>query len=71
MSGPLRPVGGDAWRQPGRMSCGACGYAPDALGHHEKDPVDPRAPQDGDWSICFRCGEVSVIEINAQGGGPK
>lgn len=64
MSGPLRRVDGDTWRQPGRMSCTACGYSTDAFGHHEQKPADPRAPQTGDWSICLRCGEVSVIDLH-------
>jgi hypothetical protein len=64
VTGPLQPVGGDAWRQPARMACPVCDYSPDALGHHEHNPADPRAPETGDYSICFRCGEVSVIEIH-------
>jgi hypothetical protein len=64
MTGPLRPVGDDTWRQPGRMTCAACGYTPDAFGYAEKNPDSPRAPQAGDWSVCFRCGEVAVIEVH-------
>lgn len=61
---PLRPAGNGTWRQSNRMYCPACGYAPDALGHHQPAPADPRAPQAGDYSICFNCGEVSVIEMS-------
>lgn len=64
MNGPLRPVDSSTWRQPGRMACPACRYAPDALGHHEDNPADPRAPQTGDFSICFKCGEVAVIDVH-------
>lgn len=64
VTGPLRDVGGGTWRQPNRMRCPGCDYTPDALGHHEATPADPRAPEDGDWSICFRCGDVGVIELH-------
>jgi hypothetical protein len=46
------------------MVCAACGYAADALGHTTNSPADHSGPSAGDYSICFSCGEVSVIELH-------
>lgn len=60
--GPLRPAGDAVWRQPGRMSCPACGHNPDALGSLQGPHA--RAPRTGDYSVCIKCGEVTVIEVH-------
>jgi hypothetical protein len=62
---PLRPAGEGVWRQaPGSLTCGACGHTADALGLTMARPADRSGPADGDYSICIRCGEVTVIELH-------
>lgn len=58
--------------QPGRpgvkrheaLHCGACGYQIDAAS--TLDSSD-RTPSDGDWAVCFRCGEVQVYVVGPLG----
>jgi hypothetical protein len=65
VNNPFRP-------QPGRpdvvrhqkLNCRACGNGIDAAG--VTGPVAPD-PTDGDYSICFRCGEVSIYTIGPLG----
>lgn len=50
------------------LPCPACGYQSDALG----DPTAPAGttlnePADGDYTICFNCGQVFVFSVTAFG----
>jgi hypothetical protein len=62
---PFRP-------QPGRpdisrhvpLHCLACGGKQDAAG---AATGPPRIPADGDYSICFRCGEVNIYVVGPFG----
>ena len=47
------------------LSCVACGYRFDAASLPEHGPA--QAPKDGDYSLCFRCGEVQVYVVGALG----
>jgi hypothetical protein len=64
VTGPLRPVDDGVWRGPRKVNCRACGYPMDALGERAPNLPDTRAPEDGDYAICFRCGEVSVVVMH-------
>jgi hypothetical protein len=59
-----QPGHDDVWRH-GSLSCSACGYRFDGTGSLVSG--DQRAPDDGDFTICFRCGEVMVYVIGALG----
>lgn len=66
MTGPFRP-------QPDRpdilrhqaLSCLACGGKQDAAGTPDGSPASQ--PTDGDWAVCFRCGEVAVYAVGPFG----
>ncbi len=66
MTAAMRPAdGGENWRQGVQMSCPACGKVADALGNTRPGPI--RKPESGDFSICFGCGEVSVVQVSPIG----
>ncbi len=47
------------YRQQASQPCWECGYRTDAAG--ELPGAPRRRPAAGDFSICFRCGEVAVF----------
>jgi hypothetical protein len=52
--GPLRRVRDDVWRSQERQACPHCGSQFDAHGDHDNDG-EPRRPENGDYTVCFRC----------------
>jgi hypothetical protein len=60
-------------QQPGRpdvvrhrkLHCPACGCGQNAAARPDRSPGP--GPSDGDYSICFRCGEVSVYTVSPLG----
>jgi rubredoxin len=62
--GPLHRATEDTWRHRNRLSCPACGYQFDAA---SSQADEARAPADGDFSVCFACGEVMVFAASAFG----
>lgn len=67
--GPLRPDDSRGFRAQRAASgttwpCVACGYSADALTQVDGTRA---APADGDYIICIRCGEVTVVVAVAGG----
>lgn len=63
MTSGMRRAGDGSWRQTMPFPpCRACGYTGDALSG--TGPEAPPEPSEGDFSVCFRCGEVEVIIIH-------
>lgn len=56
--GELRPATGNEWHHSNRLTCRACGYGFDAAADAAKSGAKP---EDGSFSVCFSCGEVSVF----------
>lgn len=50
------------------VSCRACGYRFDSV---SQSGDVCRVPSDGDFSVCFRCGEVSVFVVGPLGIGVR
>jgi hypothetical protein len=67
-AGPLQrqPGRDDVWRH-AALSCQCCGGKLDAAAVAAGGPAPE--PSDGDWSICFRCGEVAVYVVGPLGVG--
>jgi hypothetical protein len=63
---PRRQPGTDVWRH-GELVCQGCGGKQNAAAVAEGGPSP--APSGGDWSICFRCGEVAVYVVGPLGVG--
>lgn len=65
MTGPLRPQPGrpGVYRHPA-LSCRACGATHNALTNADRG--GPPA-NDGDFTVCFRCGVVAVLVIGPLG----
>jgi hypothetical protein len=58
--GPMRPDHRYGYRSDvsaRTFTCPACGHKSDAL----TDPDQRNTPNDGDYAVCFYCGEVAVI----------
>lgn len=63
------PGGPSVLRSATFTTCPACGHAADAYGDTGSD--DSERPTDGDYSICFRCGEVAMFSVGAFGIGVR
>jgi len=48
-----------------RQSCPYCGATVDAAGSPDGTPMEP--PQEGDYLICFTCGEPAVWSVGPLG----
>lgn len=66
--GALRPQPDDpaVLRHDRLPPCPVCAYRPDAISLAEGGATCP-TPSDGDYSLCFNCGEVSVYTAGPLG----
>lgn len=64
---PLAPVEDGVWSLGSRLVCRVCGYTQTALGVTTRPTGTDECPSDGDFSVCFGCGEVSVIATGPLG----
>lgn len=49
-----------------KAACPACGYKQDAVSRPLGQPMHA-PPKDGDYCVCFQCGEVLIFSVSAFG----